>query len=192
MLQFPSILLASKSPRRHQILRETGFHFTYIDIDADESFPDYLKKQEVCEFLATHKASHFKGEYHSSVLVTADTIVCLGDQIINKPQDRMDAFNMLKQLSGQMHEVFTAVCLKTAAKTLVFSERSEVYFHQLSNAEINHYIDTCKPYDKAGAYGVQDWMGFVGVQKINGCFYNVMGFPMARFYREFQRFMLPG
>ena len=104
----------------------------------------------------------------------------------------MDAFNMLKQLSGQMHEVFTAVCLKTAAKTLVFSERSEVYFHQLSNAEINHYIDTCKPYDKAGAYGVQDWMGFVGVQKINGCFYNVMGFPMARFYREFQRFMLPG
>ncbi len=142
MIRFPNILLASKSPRRHQILRETGFHFTYIEIDAEESFPDYLKKQEVCEFLATHKAAHFKGEYHSSVLVTADTIVCLENDIINKPRDRMDAFNMLKQLSGRMHEVYTAVCLKTPQKTLVFSERSEVYFHQLSNMEINHYIDT--------------------------------------------------
>jgi septum formation protein len=191
VIRFPHILLASKSPRRHQILRETGFQFTYIDIDADEDFPNYLKKQEVCEFLATHKASHYQGEYNSSVLVTADTIVCVGDEIINKPADRDEAFSMLQKLSGRMHEVFTAVCLKTEDKTLVFSERSEVYFHQLSSTEIYHYIDTCKPFDKAGAYGVQDWMGFVGVQKINGCFYNVMGFPMARFYREFQQFLIP-
>lgn len=190
MIQFPGLLLASKSPRRHQILKDAGFDFEFVHIDADESFPDYLKKSEVCEFLAVHKANHFMGEYGNRVLVTADTIVCLGDEVINKPLDAEDAFRMLRSLSGRMHEVFTGVCLKTAEKNHVFHQRSEVFFHPLTDAEISYYIENFRPFDKAGAYGVQDWMGYMGVEKINGCFYNVMGFPIGKFYRELQQFMM--
>jgi septum formation protein len=189
VIPFPEILLASKSPRRHQLLHDAGFTFTYIDISAEEDFPETLKKHEVCEYLAAHKASHFDGDYGDKILVTADTIVCLGDQVINKPLDADDAFVMLKKLSGKMHEVFTGVCLKTQEKQHVFHQRTEVYFYPLTDDEILHYIGTHKPFDKAGAYGVQDWMGYIGVEKINGCFYNVMGFPVAKFYRELQDFI---
>ena len=188
-MQFPELLLASKSPRRHQLLGDSGFRFTYVEIDAEEDFADHLVKQEVCEYLAAHKAAHFKGEIGNKVLVTADTIVVLNNEIINKPVDFEHAFEMLKKLSGKMHEVYTGVCLKNDLKQLVFSERTEVYFHPLTDDEIKFYIDNYKPYDKAGAYGVQDWMGYVGVEKVNGCFYNVMGFPVARFYRELQKFI---
>lgn len=190
MIQFPTILLASKSPRRHQILKEAGFAFEYVDIEADEEFPDYLKPHEVCEYLAAHKANHFSGPYDGKILVTADTIVCLDEEVINKPADAEDAARMLRKLSGRMHEVFTGVCIRTADKNHVFHQRSEVHFHQLSDREIAYYISNFKPFDKAGAYGVQDWMGYLGVEKINGCFYNVMGFPAARFYRELQAFLL--
>ncbi len=190
MIQFPHLLLASKSPRRHQLLTDAGFSFTFVNIEADESFPDYLQKQDVCEYLAVHKANHFTGDFGDAVLVTADTIVCLDDEVINKPVDAEDAFSMLKKLSGRKHEVYTGVCLKNATQNHVFHQCSEVYFHQLTDSEIHYYIDHFKPFDKAGSYGVQDWMGYVGVEKINGCFYNVMGFPIARFYRELHGFML--
>lgn len=189
MFVFPHLLLASKSPRRHQLLRDSGFQFEYAEIDADEDFGDHLSRHEVCEFLAAHKASHFSQPLGDKVLVTADTIVVLGEEVINKPGDESHAFEMLRKLSGRMHEVFTGVCIKNDEKQLVFSERTEVWFHELSDEEIWHYIRTCKPFDKAGSYGVQDWMGYVGVKKINGCFYNVMGFPVARFYRELQQFL---
>ncbi len=190
MIHFPEILLASKSPRRHQLLRDSGFHFTYVDIDAEESFPEHLQKNGVCEYLAAHKASHFTGDIGDKVLVTADTIVVLENEVINKPENENHAFEMLRKLSGNMHEVFTGVCIKNDSKLEVFSERSEVYFHTLSDEEIWYYIKNYQPFDKAGSYGVQDWMGYVGVKKINGCFYNVMGFPVSSFYRKMQTFML--
>ncbi|MEY4003171.1 MAG: hypothetical protein RIT07_1213 [Bacteroidota bacterium] len=184
------LLLASKSPRRHQIFREAGLHFEVVNIDAEEDFPDYLVREQVCEFLASHKASHFTETLNNQILVTADTIVCLGNRVINKPADKEEAVEMLTSLSGKTHEVFTGVCMRNAERQQVFHERSEVEFYPLSRKEIDYYIEAYKPFDKAGAYGVQDWMGYMGVKRINGCFYNVMGFPMAKFYRELQGFML--
>jgi septum formation protein len=191
MIQFPTLLLASKSPRRHQIFREAGLHFEVVNIDAEEDFPDYLVREQVCEFLASHKASHFTETLTNQILVTADTIVCLGNRVINKPADTDEAVEMLTSLSGKTHEVFTGVCMRNGERQQVFHERSEVEFYPLSRKEIDYYIEEYKPFDKAGAYGVQDWMGYMGVKRINGCFYNVMGFPMARFYRELQGFLLP-
>lgn len=171
------------------MLRDSGFTFFYAEIDAEESYPANLVKQEVACFLAQKKASHFLEPIENKVLVCADTIVCLGEEVINKPVDTADASQMLRKLSGKMHEVFTGVCIKNDKKDHVFFERSEVWFHDLSDEEIAFYIEKYQPFDKAGAYGVQDWMGYVGVKKINGCFYNVMGFPVARFYRELQQFI---
>ncbi len=190
MVQFPTLLLASKSPRRHQIFREAGLAFEIVNIEAEEDFPDYLVREQVCEFLASHKASHFTENLGHQILVTADTIVCLGNRVINKPASKDEAVEMLTALSGKTHEVFTGVCMRNAERQHVFHERSEVEFYPLSRKEIDYYIEAYKPFDKAGAYGVQDWMGYMGVKKINGCFYNVMGFPMARFYRELQDFIL--
>jgi septum formation protein len=191
MIQFPTLLLASKSPRRHKIFREAGLHFEVVNIDAEEDFPDYLVREQVCEFLASHKASHFTETLTNQILVTADTIVCLGNRVINKPGHKDEAVEMLTSLSGKTHEVFTGVCMRNGERQQVFHERSEVEFYPLSRKEIDYYIEEYKPFDKAGAYGVQDWMGYMGVKRINGCFYNVMGFPMARFYRELQGFLLP-
>lgn len=154
----------------------------------NEDFPPELKKEEVCCYLAEKKAVHYTGTIGDNVLVTADTIVCIDDEVINKPADEEHAFAMLSRLSGRMHEVFTGVCLRNDNRMRVFFERTEVWFHPLSGEEIWHYIRTFHPFDKAGSYGVQDWMGYVGVEKINGCFYNVMGFPVAKFYRELMTF----
>ncbi|MCC7297008.1 MAG: septum formation protein Maf [Bacteroidia bacterium] len=189
MHSFPHLLLASKSPRRQQLLKDSGFNYTFVDIDADEVFPNHLKNEEVCMYLAQLKANHFNGEFGDSVLVTADTIVVINNEVINKPANAQEAFQMLSKLNGNMHEVYTGVCLKTANKERVFYQKSEVYFYPLSDNEIQYYIENYKPFDKSGAYGVQDWMGYVGVEKINGCFYNVMGFPLSKFYREIQNFI---
>lgn len=189
MQKLPSIILASKSPRRHQLLRESGFEFVIAEIEVDEDFPSDLKKQEVAEYLANKKAMHYTQTIHPSVLVCADTIVCIEDQILNKPADREEAFSMLRFLSGKTHEVYTGVCLKNENRIHTFSEKSEVTFYALTDHEIWHYIDHYAPFDKAGSYGVQDWMGYCGVKKINGCFYNVMGFPVSRFYHELLEFI---
>ncbi|MBM3399855.1 MAG: septum formation protein Maf [Bacteroidetes bacterium] len=189
MIHFPTLLLASKSPRRHQILRAAGLHFEVVNIKAEEDFPDYLQREQVCEFLASHKATHFTESLGEKILVTADTIVCLGNRVINKPSTKEQATEMLASLSGRIHEVFTGVCMRNNERQQVFYERSEVEFYPLTPAEMAYYIEHFKPFDKAGAYGVQDWMGYMGIKRINGCFYNVMGFPMSRFYRELQQFI---
>jgi septum formation protein len=142
----------------------------------------------VALYLSGIKADAYTKPLGDSVLLTADTIVCLGDRIINKPSDEQDAFRMLKDLSGKMHEVFTGVTLKSAGRSHSFYERTEVYFKPLSDAEIGHYIAMCKPFDKAGAYGIQEWIGYIGVRGINGCFYNVMGLPLSRLYQELAEF----
>ncbi len=165
-----------------------GFAFTYVEIDADETFPATLNKHEVCCYLAEKKAQHYLDKIEEKVLVTADTIVCLNNEVINKPTDAADAFQMLRKLSGNVHEVFTGVCLKNDLKQQIFYEKTEVQFHELTDDEIHYYIEHFQPFDKAGSYGVQDWMGYVGVQGINGCFYNVMGFPVSKFYRELDLF----
>lgn len=189
MEKFPEILLASKSPRRQELLTQCGYSFSYVDIDADEDFPENLEEAEVSEYLALHKSKEYTGAIGNKILVTADTIVCLQGEIINKPKDAKDAFQMLKKLSNNMHIVYTGVCLRNDTKQMIFSDKTEVYFNKLTDEEISFYIENYKPFDKAGSYGVQDWMGFIGVKKINGCFYNVMGFPTALFYKKLQEFI---
>ena len=185
---FPKILLASKSPRRHQLLRDAGFQFQYIDIDADENFPADLPPEDICQFLAEHKSLHHQAPINENVLVTADTIVYINNQVLNKPQSVEEAHAMLRTLSNQTHSVYTGVCLRNDSKIYTFYDRTDVTFHPLSDQEIGYYVAHYKPLDKAGSYGVQDWMGYIGVKGIQGCFYNVMGFPVAKFYRELNAF----
>ncbi len=189
MMHFPKILLASKSPRRQEILTNSGFQFELVSIDAEENYPSELKNNEVCEYLASHKASHYTLPIENNLLVTADTIVCIDNLVLNKPENEEHAFEMLRILSGKKHTVYTGVCMKNDEKQLVFSDATEVEFFPLTDEEIMHYIQNCQPFDKAGSYGIQDWMGYLGVKGINGCYFNVMGFPAARFYRELQGFI---
>lgn len=186
---FPKLLLASKSPRRHEIFKLAGFDFDTIQIEADESYPNNLKGSEVCRFLSKHKSDHYKEEIGDYVLVTADTIVCIDDRVLNKPKDAKEAETMLHMLSNRTHIVHTGCTLRTDDKLHTFHESTEVTFKELSSIEIKEYIQNCQPFDKAGSYGIQDWMGVIGVKKINGCFYNVMGFPSAKFYRELSLFI---
>ena len=181
---FPKLLLASKSPRRHQLLRDSGFDFELVEIDADENYPADLTPEEICTFLAEHKSQHHQSPIQEKILVTADTIVFINNRVLNKPANAQEAAEMLTALSNQTHTVYTGVCLRNDNHTHTFYDKTEVTFHPLTAAEIQHYIDNFAPYDKAGSYGVQDWMGYIGVKGIQGCFYNVMGFPIAKFYRE--------
>jgi septum formation protein len=185
---FPDLLLASKSPRRHQLLRDAGFNFEYVAIEADEDFNDTLAPEDICQFLAKHKSMHHHSPMGEKVLVTADTIVYINGKVLNKPQTTEEAHEMLRTLSNQTHSVYTGVCLRNDLKLHTFYDRTDVTFHPLTEDEIAHYVEQYQPFDKAGSYGVQDWMGYVGVKGIQGCFYNVMGFPVAKFYRELASF----
>ncbi len=183
------VILASKSPRRQMLFREVGFPLEIVEIDVDESFPDTLHREEVALYLARRKADAFTGDFSGNVLVTADTIVCLEDEVINKPASETEAFEMLSKLSGKIHTVFTGVSMRNEQKSFTFFERSDVYFKELRPEEIEYYIRHYRPLDKAGAYGVQEWIGYIGVEKISGCFYNIMGFPMPRFCSELAEFI---
>jgi len=181
--------IASMSPRRHEIFKLAGFDFEIVQINVDESYPNKLKGAEVCRFLSEHKSAHYKEEIGDYILVTADTIVCIDDMVLNKPKDATEAETMLNMLSNRTHVVHTGCTLRTDDKMHTFHESTEVTFKELSSTEIKEYIQNCQPFDKAGSYGIQDWMGVIGVKKINGCFYNVMGFPSATFYRELSLFI---
>ena len=154
----------------------------------DESFPEGMSSLEVPVYLARKKALEFKSDLKKDeVLITADTIVFCNNLIINKPEDRRTAIDMLKTLSGNSHTVVTGVCLKLANKEATFYSTTEVYFSHLSEEEIIYYVDKYKPYDKAGAYGIQEWIGYIGVEEIKGSFFNVMGLPLQRLYEELKR-----
>jgi septum formation protein len=189
-LENKNIILATKSPRRQQLLQLLGINFAIQTKDVDESFSIDLKREQVALYLAQKKAEAFEDiiTIPKNIVITADTIVVFGDEIINKPTDRNDAIRILQKLSGNMHEVFTGVCISSSEKSELFFERSEVYFKKLSLEEIEYYIDNFKPYDKAGAYGIQDWFGLTAIEKINGCFYNVMGLPTKKLYEHLQNF----
>ncbi len=183
------IILASQSPRRHQMLKELGLDFKIQTKDVEEVYPDHLKGEEIPVYLSKLKADAFTLDSDKKELViTADTIVCVDDMVLGKPKDRDEAVNMLKTLSGRSHQVISGVCLKSTAKEITFSTTTHVHFKELSLEEINFYIDNYKPFDKAGAYGIQEWIGFVGIDGIEGSYFNVVGLPIQRLYQELSKF----
>ncbi len=178
-------ILASGSPRRKELLTNLGLTFTTKVKDVDETYPPELERAEVAEYLAAHKASAYRQDLASEdVIITADTIVCLDDKILNKPYDHAEATRMLTQLSGRSHEVYTGVCLLSLEKSVVFHAETTVHFRDLTRDEIDYYVNTYKPFDKAGAYGAQDWLGMVGIERMEGSYFNVMGLPVHRLYTE--------
>ncbi|QIA08897.1 Maf-like protein [Draconibacterium halophilum] len=182
-------ILASKSPRRQELLKSLGIDFEVQTKDVDESYPNHLPPDKIPVYLAEKKAKAFtNGLNNNDLLITADTIVVLNDHVLEKPVDYDHAFQMLSALSGRIHEVITGVCLSSTKKSVVFSSLTNVQFKKLTNAEIDYYINTFKPYDKAGAYGIQEWIGSIGISHIEGSFYNVMGLPLQKLYEEFQKF----
>ena len=184
-----NIILASSSPRRQQFLRDLGLQFTVQTIDIEEVYPKYLHGNEITSFLAELKANAFEDEMNEKdILITADTIVRFSGKILGKPKDAIDAKNMLKELSGQHHEVITSICIKTTKTSKIINDTTIVYFEKLSDEDIDYYIDSFKPFDKAGSYGIQEWIGFIGVKKIEGNYTTVMGFPVHKFYKEMMKF----
>jgi septum formation protein len=183
------IILASKSPRRQQLLSDLGLKFKVQSMDIPEEFPSGLGMTEVPIYLAELKATAFLPQLKSNQLViTADTIVWLDGQVMNKPTDYADGFRMLKELSGKKHQVLTGVCLLSTEKKVSFYASTDVWFKQLSDEEIHYYLENFRPYDKAGAYGIQEWIGYVGIDRIEGCFFNVMGLPVQSLYEHLKAF----
>jgi septum formation protein len=184
-------ILASKSPRRQFLMKELGFDFEIIIKDVEETYPAHLKREEIALFLCELKARAFDlSEFKpGDILITADTIVWHEGQVLGKPVDAVDAFDILSRLAGSRHEVVTAICLKSRERQHSFYDVSEVWFKPMSPKQLNYYIEHFRPFDKAGAYGVQEWIGYVGVERIEGSFFNVMGFPTHRFYEELEKFL---
>lgn len=178
------LILASSSPRRQYLMREAGYDFTVEKPDVDESFPKELPVEQVAKYLASKKAEYFRVELHNEIVITADTVVILDNTILNKPENRDEAISMLSRLSSRTHIVMTGVCILSAEREESFDDTTEVIFKKLSPAEIEFYVDTYKPFDKAGAYGAQDWIGMVAIEKIIGSYFNVMGLPMHKVYEH--------
>jgi septum formation protein len=179
------IILGSQSPRRQELLRGLNLKFRVLTIDVDETYPPNLKREDIPLYIAQKKAEAYKDILsNNSLLITADTIVWCDDKVFGKPKDKDDAVRMLKQLSGKMHQVITGVCINSVNKSRVFDVITNVKFAVFSDEEIRFYVENYNPLDKAGAYGIQEWIGFMGVESIDGSFYNVMGLPVQRLYGE--------
>ncbi len=177
-----NLILASKSPRRKQLLEEAGFQFEVKTIPFEEVFSDEMSTEKVAEYLAVEKNKVHRSAFPDSTIITADTVVVFTDQVLGKPKDAKEAFKTLKILSGKIHQVYSGVCISNPDKQRSFSCLTEVKFKELSENEINFYIDNFKPFDKAGSYGIQEWIGLIGVEWIKGSFYNVMGLPIDEVY----------
>jgi len=182
------LILASASPRRQQLMKDAGFTFEVWLKNVEEKYPQELHWENVPEYLSKVKASAFREELKADeVLIPADTVVCIHDRILGKPADRKEAISMLQELSGNRHLVVTGVSVTTRTEQLSFSSRTDVFFKRLSNEEIEFYVDTYKPFDKAGAYGIQEWIGYIGIERIEGSFYNVMGLPIQKLYETLRK-----
>jgi septum formation protein len=182
------IVLGSASPRRQELLRGINLNFEVIPMDVEESYPPYLTGVEIPMYLAEKKADAYKSMLDDELMIiTADTIVFLDGKVLGKPVDKADAFKMLQRLSGKTHQVITGVCISTNLRRRTFHTISEVKFARLNDAEIDYYLEHYAPYDKAGSYGVQEWIGFIAVEQINGSYFNVMGLPIQRLYNELKR-----
>lgn len=178
------IVLCSNSPRRKELMRGLGLDFQTRVIDGiDESYDKSLPGEDIAKIISEKKAESYKATMSSDeLIITADTIVYVDGEVLGKPQDRLDAIRMLKMLSGKSHDVITGVCIQTQTKSTSFSVKTKVTFAQMTDDEINFYIDNHKPYDKAGAYGIQEWIGYIGVESIEGSYFNVMGLPVQKLY----------
>ncbi len=184
------LILASNSPRRKQLLHDAGFHFDVQVIPTDESFPATLPSHEVAAYIASVKAEQFTGtDFNNKLILTADTVVVVDHSILGKPADQQEAFDMIKKLSGRRHEVITAVSLLAEGKITSLSDVATVTFRILKDWEIYHYIEHYKPFDKAGAYGIQEWIGMVGIERIEGSFYTIMGLPVHKVYELLKPYM---
>ena len=179
------IILASKSPRRQELLRGMGVNFEILTKETDERFPSDMPLDEVPKYLSLQKSLAFTDDELPAdyLLITSDTVVICEGEILGKPKDREDAARMLQLLSGKTHHVVTGVTVRSAEKTESFAVRSNVTFAQLDTDEIDYYIENCLPFDKAGAYGIQEWIGYVGISGLEGSFYNVMGLPTRKLYQ---------
>jgi septum formation protein len=183
--EFPyRIVLGSGSPRRAELLKKMGFYFDTLVKQVNEEYPSDMLSEQVPEYIARQKSQAYNiyEMPDNTLIITADTLVILDGKILGKPKDKDEATFMLQQLSGKTHEVLTGVCIRTKEKEKSFSAVSRVSFRAFTNEEINYYIDNYKPYDKAGAYGIQEWLGFIALERIEGSFFNVMGFPTQRLY----------
>jgi len=181
------IILASKSPRRQQFFKDLNLDFTIQLKEVEEIYPKELKGVEITEFLADLKSKAFTNLSDKDLLITSDTIVWLENEALGKPKDEADAFKMLQSLSGKKHEVISSISIKNNNFQKIISDVTSVYFKEISDEEINYYIKNYKPFDKAGGYGIQEWIGFIGIDKIEGSYFNVVGLPVHKLYEEFMK-----
>lgn len=180
-----TIILASGSPRRQQFFKDLGLDFEIRIKSIDEVYPNHLKGVEITDYLADLKSIPFDDELSANdLLITSDTIVWLNNKALGKPKDYEEAFSILRNLSGKTHEVITSVSIKNPNFQKIINDTTTVYFRDLTDEEIDYYITTYKPYDKAGAYGIQEWIGKIGIDKIEGSYFNVMGLPVHKLYKE--------
>ena len=181
-----NLLLASNSPRRKELLTQLGYQFDIVKIDVDESYPSDLKPHEIAEYVSAKKAKAFDVN-ENEILLTSDTIVALDQKILLKPKDENEAFEMIKSLSGKVHQVYTAFTLKAVDSEISKTSKTDVEFSEISDEEIKFYIKTYKPFDKAGSYGIQEWIGMAKIKNISGSFYSVMGLPVDLVYEELKK-----
>jgi septum formation protein len=185
-----NLVLASQSPRRRELLKGLDLEFSTCSVDADESFPAELKGADAVQYICKAKADAYRPFLEDkTIAITADTVVILDNKIIGKPKSYDEAFSMIRSLSGRVHEVITAVCIFSKEKCAEFYSSTEVHFSEITDEEIKYYIDKYKPFDKAGSYGVQEWIGYIGIEKIVGSYFNVMGLPVKRLYDELKTFI---
>ncbi|WP_379967722.1 Maf family protein [Epilithonimonas sp. UC225_85] len=180
------LLLASQSPRRKELLSQLGYQFKTVNIDVDESYPEKLLPENIAEYVSNKKAQAFDVN-PEEILLTSDTIVALEQKILLKPKNAEEAFEMLKNLSGKKHQVYTAFTIKTSYSQISRTSKTDVEFSEISDEEISFYINNYKPFDKAGSYGIQEWLGMAKIKNISGSFYSVMGFPVDLVYEELKK-----
>ena len=186
-MDLPKIILASKSPRRQELLRQMDVDFEIVLKEVDESYPENLTPEEVAVYIAHKKAKAYDGSIGNEVVLTADTIVAIDGLILGKPDDEAHAVEMLKRLSGRVHKVVTGVCILHKGEYNLFHDVSEVFFRKLTDKEITTYVEKYKPMDKAGSYGIQEWAGITAIERIEGSYTNVVGLPTEKVYQQLLR-----
>lgn len=190
MLKGYRLILGSASERRKQFFKDLGLEFQVLIKEIDETFPEELKSFNITNYIAQKKAKAFEGSLQENeIVVTSDTLVLIEDEVLGKPKTEQEAKNMLKKLSGNVHCVITSVCIKSNYKESLFYDMTKVYFRALSEEEIDFYVENYQPYDKAGSYAIQEWIGHIGIVKIEGSYNNVVGFPTEKFYQELKNFI---
>ena len=188
-LKDTNIILASQSSRRKELLAGLGLQFSTISLDIDETFDrNEFKKEQITEYLSAKKAKAYTNIQPNDLIITSDTTVWVDDESLEKASNREEAYEMIKKLSGKTHSVYTSVTIRSLEKEVTFSDETQVTFADLTDEEIYFYIDNYKPFDKAGAYGVQEWIGYIGVDNMNGSYFNVMGLPTHKLYKELVKF----